>query len=78
MVQALRSSLRLDSYFGAVIFDCLDLWRALPVVEIVFVKKSANKAAHSLARFSCCIVDRLFQFEDLDTGTLAALEFDCK
>ena len=77
IVQVLRSKIPLDSYFGSMISDCLDVWKSLPFVDIIFVKRSANKTAHSLARFSCCIADRSFLDHDLDSGTIAALREDC-
>lgn len=76
-VQALRSKLHLASYFGSMIYDCLDILKSLPFVDIVFVKRSANKSAHSLACFSCCVADRFLLYHELDSGTIAALREDC-
>lgn len=77
IVQSLRSATPLNSYFGSVITDCLNIWSQVPTVDIVFVKRSTNKAVHSLARSSCFIADRFLLYKDLDDVTKSALFQDC-
>ena len=77
VVQALRSASCMDSYFGSIISECLALWKSLPHVDIIFVRRSANKAVHSLARASCVLADRHFLYSELDSSTIDALIQDC-
>lgn len=77
VVQSLRSALPMHYYFGSIISDCLNIWSQVPYVDIVFVKRSANKAVHSLARSSFFIADRYFLYSDLDVNTKFALCADC-
>ena len=39
VIQALRSGVIMDSYFGLFISECLNLWRLIPFVNILFVLK---------------------------------------
>ncbi|KAM6599952.1 hypothetical protein CsatA_019561 [Cannabis sativa] len=59
-VQALHSSVPLRSPFGVVIQECKELLVSLKSVQIQFVKRSANKAAHYMARSSCFHSVRMF------------------
>lgn len=77
VVQALRSPLCYAFYFGSIILDYLDILRILHFVDVIFVRRSANKAAHALACFSCSVADRSLLYSDLDSGTLSALREDC-
>ena len=76
-VQALRSGLTMDSYFGSFIQECRLLCLSLPHVSIFFVKRSANKAAHSLARVSYSFADRSLSVRDLDPVTASVVLQDC-
>ncbi|XP_030502854.2 uncharacterized protein LOC115718027 [Cannabis sativa] len=51
-VQAIRSSQIMGSTFGLVIQDCRSALLSLPNVNLYFVKRSANRAAHYVARQS--------------------------
>uniref|UniRef100_A0A803P370 Reverse transcriptase n=1 Tax=Cannabis sativa TaxID=3483 RepID=A0A803P370_CANSA len=53
VVQALNSSVHMSSYFGLLVEDCRLILSTLKNVLISFVYRSANKAAHCLARESC-------------------------
>ena len=64
VIQALRSSLSMDSYFGGIISDCKSIWDTRDT-SIVFIKRSANSAAHALARASCFVADRVIRSTDL-------------
>ncbi|KAM6589517.1 hypothetical protein CsatA_012122 [Cannabis sativa] len=59
-VQALQSQIDMPSMFGIVVKDCKVLLSSLFNVTISHVKRSANKAAHCLARGSCYWSDRSF------------------
>uniref|UniRef100_A0A803Q2U2 RNase H type-1 domain-containing protein n=1 Tax=Cannabis sativa TaxID=3483 RepID=A0A803Q2U2_CANSA len=59
-VQAIHSSASLPSAFGQLVADCQKLLAALINVKVYFVKRSANKAAHFLARSSCYPSVRVF------------------
>lgn len=50
VVEAVRSKTIDDSYFGATITDCLEILKDLRSLCVYFVRRSANMAAHALAR----------------------------
>ena len=60
----------MDSYFGSVIQECRLLSNVLPHVSILFVRRSANKAAHSLARVSYYYADRTLTAREIDPDTV--------
>uniref|UniRef100_A0A803PT91 RNase H type-1 domain-containing protein n=1 Tax=Cannabis sativa TaxID=3483 RepID=A0A803PT91_CANSA len=51
-VQAIRSTQSMGSTFGLIIQDCRVALLSLPNVHLYFVKRSANRAAHYVARQS--------------------------
>ncbi|XP_074347322.1 uncharacterized protein LOC141686169 [Apium graveolens] len=59
-IQAIRSKATLTSPFGQVIQSCRDILLGLNTVCLFFVKRSANKVAHELARLSYSFPDRVF------------------
>lgn len=60
VVQAIRSSVQMPSGFGYCIDECRQLLSSLNNVRLCFVKRSANRAAHCLARSSWLNADRIF------------------
>ncbi|XP_062076043.1 uncharacterized protein LOC133780188 [Humulus lupulus] len=52
-VQACRSTVKMHSTFGFCIDECRTLISSLHDVSLCFVKRSANRVAHHLARASC-------------------------
>ncbi|XP_030502362.2 uncharacterized protein LOC115717515 [Cannabis sativa] len=52
-IQALESSIRMPSVFGLMVVECQTVLFSLVNVKICFVKRSANKVAHCIARNSC-------------------------
>lgn len=60
VVQSLRSTLSLASPFGLVIADCKQLMQEIASVAFYFVKRSAYRVAHCLARQSIFLSDRSF------------------
>uniref|UniRef100_A0A803QSA0 RNase H type-1 domain-containing protein n=1 Tax=Cannabis sativa TaxID=3483 RepID=A0A803QSA0_CANSA len=51
-VQAIRASHRVSSVFGLVVNDCKLLLSNLPYVSLHFIRRSANRIAHYVARHS--------------------------
>uniref|UniRef100_A0A803QD58 RNase H type-1 domain-containing protein n=1 Tax=Cannabis sativa TaxID=3483 RepID=A0A803QD58_CANSA len=60
VVQALQSNVVMQSLFGSTITYCRNLLKSLPYVNVCFVKRSANNAAHCLARGACFWLDCIF------------------
>ncbi|XP_062076048.1 uncharacterized protein LOC133780194 [Humulus lupulus] len=77
VVQALRSNITMDSYFGCVIEDCKVLWKDLSYVSILFVKRSANGAAHALAKESSFVAERSLIKETISSFVLNVILQDC-
>ncbi|KAM6598685.1 hypothetical protein CsatA_018294 [Cannabis sativa] len=59
-VQAIQSSIHMPSQFGLLVEDCRLILSSLNNVQVSFVNRSANKAAHSIARGSCFSSDRIY------------------
>ncbi|XP_060962076.1 uncharacterized protein LOC133032219 [Cannabis sativa] len=51
-VQGIRSNYTLNSIFGLIIHDCQLLFSSLNNVRICFIRRSANRVAHVVARHS--------------------------
>ncbi|XP_060959373.1 uncharacterized protein LOC133030597 [Cannabis sativa] len=64
VVQAIKGSVNMPSQFGMLVRDCRDLMATLNNVSLCFVKRSANKAAHCVARGSCSLPDCTFSEHD--------------
>uniref|UniRef100_A0A803QR46 Uncharacterized protein n=1 Tax=Cannabis sativa TaxID=3483 RepID=A0A803QR46_CANSA len=58
-VQAVFSHQQMTSVFGMITHDCKTLLSSLPNVSLRFVKRSANKVAHFVARRSCFYSDHI-------------------
>lgn len=67
VVQAIRSNVILSSSFGQVITECRMMLRDLNI-ELFFVKRSADMAAHYLARESCSFPGRVFDRGSVPIG----------
>lgn len=67
VVQAIRCSSVQFSYLGRVIDECKGLVSELKnrIVTLNFVKRSANKVAHFLARHSSSVADRIWSGESV-------------
>ena len=65
-IQAIRSSSKLLSYFGRLVFDCRKLLSELHSCNVClcFVKRSANTVAHSVAKATSSIADRMWSGVD--------------
>ncbi|XP_074359733.1 uncharacterized protein LOC141699810 [Apium graveolens] len=75
-VQAIRSKAPMVSPFGRVIEACRAMLRDLNTVSLFFIKRSANVAAHELARVSYSIPDRVFDWSFVPIGAFNALKAD--
>lgn len=76
VVQALRGNVHMPSYFGAVIEDCRRLMANTSNIVLRFIKRSANKAAHSLARASFLPAERIFNGGELPPAILDVIMRD--
>lgn len=67
VIQAIRSSFISLSYLGRVVEECRVLLKSLKNrnVLIRFVKRSANRVSHFLARYNCFIADRIWRMGDV-------------
>ncbi|KAL8149999.1 hypothetical protein AgCh_006858 [Apium graveolens] len=67
LVQAIRSSITSLSYLGRVIEDCKGMLVSLKDKNVIlrFVKRSANRVSHYLARYNCSIADRIWRVGDV-------------
>lgn len=50
LVQAVKSSIKMESYFGGIVNYCKTLLAEMSQMSLIFVKRSANRVAHYLAR----------------------------
>ncbi|XP_060974252.1 uncharacterized protein LOC133039383 [Cannabis sativa] len=73
VIQALRSSTSLTSYFGCVIQECKAMLANLSNVYFCFVKRSANRVAHEFARASLFYPDCTFSMGNIPTELLPIL-----
>ncbi|XP_030502725.2 uncharacterized protein LOC115717895 [Cannabis sativa] len=58
--ESIRSAEVFASSFGSVVNDCKKLLESLSNVSLLFVKRSANCAAHFVARHSISLAERMF------------------
>ena len=70
MVQAIRSFFSCLPYLGRVVQDCRTLLTNLSSKNVMFrfVKRSANKVAHFLARDSCSIANHICRVGDVHSN----------
>ncbi|XP_060960637.1 uncharacterized protein LOC115723546 [Cannabis sativa] len=61
---ALKSSIAMPFQFGLLVRDFQDLVLSLNNISVIFVKRSANKVAHCVARGSCLKSDCTFSEHD--------------
>ena len=77
VVQALRSPVSMDSYFGSIISDCKSLWKDT-LITVIFVKRSANCVAHAFARASRLVADRVIRSGDFSPALLDVILKDIR
>ncbi|XP_074356412.1 uncharacterized protein LOC141696125 [Apium graveolens] len=80
IVQAIRCSSINFSYLGRVVDECKSLLSDLQNrhVTLKFLKRSANKLAHFLARQNSSIVDRMWNSENVSSDFYNVLNNDLK
>ncbi|XP_060969607.1 uncharacterized protein LOC133036861 [Cannabis sativa] len=76
-VEAIRSEETLASAFELVVDDCKNILKNLFNVSILFVKRSANRAAHYVARHSVSLAERVFSINSVPLNLMSILESDC-
>lgn len=78
VVQAIRCSSINLSYLGRVIDDCRRLLDDLRVhnVTLKFVRRSVNRVAHAIARYSSSLADRIWDMETVQPEFIHVLEND--
>ncbi|KAM6542808.1 hypothetical protein CsatB_007255 [Cannabis sativa] len=72
-IQAIRCRSPLSSVFGNLVQDCISLLLSLPFVKIRFVKRSANRLAHAVARMSRSLSGRLISESNAPVSILDIL-----
>ncbi|XP_060964189.1 uncharacterized protein LOC133033466 [Cannabis sativa] len=77
VVQAIRSDLPLLSYFGSIVSDCKMFLEQLRGVSVIFIRRSANRVAHALARASYFVADRTLLSNEVSTDLLLVIMNDC-
>uniref|UniRef100_A0A803Q693 RNase H type-1 domain-containing protein n=1 Tax=Cannabis sativa TaxID=3483 RepID=A0A803Q693_CANSA len=75
-VQAINSSVVMYSAFGLIVQDCKSLLDSMNNVSLRFVKRSANRAAHVIARQSQLFADRMFTKDDIPSELKVVLLSD--
>lgn len=64
-VQSVRSQVSMRSYYGSIISECKLLLHELRDVSLVFIRRSANRVAHKLARASYFMSDRVVRADSV-------------
>uniref|UniRef100_A0A803PZQ0 RNase H type-1 domain-containing protein n=1 Tax=Cannabis sativa TaxID=3483 RepID=A0A803PZQ0_CANSA len=77
VVQAVLGSVSMPSQFGFLVQDCRSLISSLNGVSLHFVKQSANKAAHCVARASCFSSDRIFSERNAPPELMTIVDAEC-
>ncbi|KAL8120232.1 hypothetical protein AgCh_017395 [Apium graveolens] len=77
-VQAINSKVCMISPFGSVVEECSSLIRNLNKIILSFVRRSANMAAHFLAKESCSYPGRVISRSDVPTGLKNVMLNDLK
>ncbi|KAM6559477.1 hypothetical protein CsatA_028716 [Cannabis sativa] len=66
-VHGIRSNQSLNSIFGLIIHDCQVLFSSLNNVKLCFIRRSANRVVHVVARHSCFLSGRsIFEYNAWD------------
>lgn len=78
VVQSVRSSISMMSYFGGLINECKRLLEESSNVSLIFVRRSANNVAHYLARASYYVADRKIRSDNIPPDFLNVIMNDCK
>uniref|UniRef100_A0A803PQB3 Reverse transcriptase n=1 Tax=Cannabis sativa TaxID=3483 RepID=A0A803PQB3_CANSA len=76
-VQAIRSSIPLNSVFGVLVHDCQTLLSSIPSFKIHFVKRSANRLAHVVAKLSRSLSERSICVSNAPADLLDIMYSEC-
>uniref|UniRef100_A0A803NLR5 RNase H type-1 domain-containing protein n=1 Tax=Cannabis sativa TaxID=3483 RepID=A0A803NLR5_CANSA len=76
-VQAIKSNIPMLSQFELLVLDVRELLLSLNYVDMCFVKRSVNKAAHYLAMSSYFSSGRALQLEDCSSEVCSIVLNDC-
>lgn len=77
VTQSIRSSVSMVSYFGSIVEDCRSMLKELPDVKLLFIRRSANRVAHHVARASYYVDDRVIRSVDVSPDLLDVIMQDC-
>ncbi|XP_060965660.1 uncharacterized protein LOC133034570 [Cannabis sativa] len=77
VVQAVTGSVQMPSQFGFLVQDCRNLLSCISHVSLHFVKRSANRAAHCLARASCYHLDRIVSEHTAPLELKSIVDVEC-
>ncbi|KAM6544160.1 hypothetical protein CsatB_008607 [Cannabis sativa] len=76
-VEAIRSAEIIASGFGFIVDECKNMLKSLSNVALFFVKRSANCAAHFVARHSISLAERMFPINSVPMDFMSILTSDC-
>uniref|UniRef100_A0A803PR88 Reverse transcriptase domain-containing protein n=1 Tax=Cannabis sativa TaxID=3483 RepID=A0A803PR88_CANSA len=69
-VQAIKSTVNMPSTFGLLVSDCRVILNELNFLKFNFAKRSANNAAHFLARSACYMTNRIVFSNNCPSGVV--------
>ncbi|XP_074343069.1 uncharacterized protein LOC141680867 [Apium graveolens] len=75
-VQAINSNMFMPSQFGLLVQDCQESLFSKRNITLRYVKRSANKAAHCIARDSCFYLGGVLQVEDCSAEVISIVVAD--
>ncbi|XP_074351598.1 uncharacterized protein LOC141690721 [Apium graveolens] len=80
VVQAVRSNAIKLSYLSGIVEECKQLLSSFrdQQVTLKFIKRSANKVAHYVARHTCSLADRSWRMDNIHPDFLIILYEDLK
>ncbi|KAM6555296.1 hypothetical protein CsatB_002315 [Cannabis sativa] len=77
VVQAVMGSIQMPSQFGFLVQDCRNLLSCINQVSLHFVKRSANRVAHCLARASCYHSDCIVSEDTAPLELMSIVDVEC-
>ncbi|KAM6587325.1 hypothetical protein CsatA_009930 [Cannabis sativa] len=76
-IKAIRNHSSLCSIFGNLAQDCHSLLLSMPLIKIRFVKRSANRLAHVVARMSRSLSGRIISVSNAPAAVMDVLYSEC-
>lgn len=77
VIQSIRSSVSMMSYFGSIVEECRSMLKELPEVKLLFIRRSANSVVHHIARVSYYVADLVVRSVDVSPDLLDVIMQDC-